>query len=70
MCIRTANRAVGNAGRCDWKVMAGKAGFVYIKASEADSPDRNFKANWQDAMDAGIPRGAYHFYHPTVYERG
>ena len=50
--------------------MAGKAGFVYIKASEADSPDRNSKANWQGAMDAGIPRGAYHFYHPTVYERG
>ncbi len=36
--------------------------FVYMKATEgADYVDPNFRANWEAARRAGIPRGAYHF---------
>jgi lysozyme len=37
--------------------------FVYIKATEGSSSvDDCFKANWQNAFDAGLPAGAYHFF--------
>jgi|GEM_PF-623251 len=38
--------------------------FVFVKASENNFPDTGFKENWQKARDAGILRGAYHFFHP------
>ena len=53
-------------GVIDWNVLASKAEFVYIKASDRTSADRRFKANWTGAQKAGIPRGAYHFYHPNI----
>lgn len=37
--------------------------FAYIKATEgADHVDRRFSINWRAAEDAGIRRGAYHFF--------
>ena len=37
--------------------------FVFIKASEGVSmKDPDFMKNWESALSAGIPRGAYHFY--------
>jgi lysozyme len=37
--------------------------FAYIKASEGgDHRDRTFAANWTGAREAGIARGAYHFF--------
>ena len=37
--------------------------FAYIKASEGgDHRDRAFAANWSGAREAGIARGAYHFF--------
>lgn len=37
--------------------------FAYIKATEGgDHRDRAFAANWSGARDAGIARGAYHFF--------
>ncbi len=36
--------------------------FVFIKATEGgDHVDERFRANWDGAGAAGIPRGAYHF---------
>ena len=37
------------------------AKFVYIKSSQANWADRDIFINWQNAKNAGIDRGAYHF---------
>lgn len=51
-------------GDIDWPLVASQGvGFAYIKASEgADHRDTRFEANWNGAADAGIARGAYHFF--------
>lgn len=37
--------------------------FTFIKATEGlGNMDAYFKRNWEKAADAGIPRGAYHFF--------
>lgn len=39
--------------------------FAFIKATEGiESRDPNFKQNWQNAKDAGVIRGAYHYFKP------
>jgi len=41
-----------------------KIGFSFIKATEgADIVDENYLRNWNDAKNAGIITGAYHFFH-------
>lgn len=51
----------------DWqKVKAYNVDFVFIKASEGTIEDPSFKSHWQGAKDAGIIRGAYHFFHPGI----
>lgn len=51
-------------GEIDWeKVAADDIEFAYIKATEGgDFVDTAFAANWAGAGDAGIDRGAYHFF--------
>mgnify|MGYP006278821121 FL=1 len=52
-------------GQIDWHE-ARNAGtrFAYIKATEGgDHADENFALHWMMAKDAGVPRGAYHFYY-------
>src|SRR5262245_5178777 len=51
-------------GRIDWgKVRASKAAFAFIKATEgATFTDPAFATNWSGARDAGVLRGAYHFF--------
>ncbi|MFZ4603732.1 MAG: glycoside hydrolase family 25 protein [Caulobacterales bacterium] len=51
-------------GPIDWPALAGSgAAFAYIKASEGGSHvDPRFKANWRGAKEAGLARGAYHFF--------
>ncbi|MBS7318136.1 MAG: hypothetical protein KIG38_07360 [Bacteroidales bacterium] len=40
-----------------------KVAFAFIKASEGESmKDRCFRDNWDNALEYGIARGAYHFY--------
>ncbi len=40
--------------------------FAFIKATEGNNnEDRYFKRNWRKAKDAGITRGAYHFFIAT-----
>jgi lysozyme len=56
----------------DWQSVQGmnvegvKLGFSFIKATEGlESEDRFFKRNWKRTKDAGIARGAYHFFIAT-----
>jgi lysozyme len=38
--------------------------FAFIKATEgADHADSGFRSHWAGAAQAGVPRGAYHFYY-------
>lgn len=52
-------------GDIDWpKLRRHGASFAFIKATEGDDhKDTHFARNWRAAADAGIPRGAYHFYY-------
>lgn len=54
-------------GTVDWSAVA-NAGvlFAFAKATEGDSfVDSQFVANWAGMKNAGIIRGAYHFFHPA-----
>ncbi|NVK34141.1 MAG: glycoside hydrolase family 25 protein [Rhodobacteraceae bacterium] len=52
-------------GDVDWKaVRRGGVEFAWIKATEGgDHSDERFLENWYGAKEAGVPRGAYHFYY-------
>lgn len=51
-------------GRIDWgRVADDRTAFAYVKASEGgDFTDSRFARNWDGAGDAGLRRGAYHFF--------
>lgn len=52
-------------GTIDWPAVAatGAVQFAYIKATEGgDFQDASFRENWVKAKQAGIARGAYHFF--------
>jgi lysozyme len=51
-------------GNIDWPTLAGTdVSFAYIKATEGgDFRDPRFQTNWQRAKQAGLVRGAYHFF--------
>ncbi len=51
-------------GEIDWTALPAQGvDFAYIKATEGgDHRDRLFAANWRGAGQAGIRRGAYHFF--------
>jgi lysozyme len=51
-------------GPIDWRQVAGDGiSFVYIKATEGgDFIDPRFQKNWEGAGEAGLDRGAYHFF--------
>ncbi|PPJ47323.1 glycosyl hydrolase [Rhizobium sp. KAs_5_22] len=52
-------------GDIDWaKLRTQGANFAYIKATDGgDHLDPMFKTNWRRAKEAGIKRGAYHFFY-------
>ncbi|WP_416798851.1 GH25 family lysozyme [Ciceribacter azotifigens] len=52
-------------GDIDWmKLRTQGANFAYIKATDGgDHLDPMFKTNWRRAKDAGLKRGAYHFFY-------
>ncbi|KAA0695526.1 glycosyl hydrolase [Neorhizobium sp. P12A] len=52
-------------GDIDWaKLQSQGANFVYIKATDGgDHLDPMFKENWRKAKEAGLKRGAYHFFY-------
>jgi lysozyme len=51
-------------GEIDWaRVADDDVDFAYIKATEGgDFVDKQFERNWEGAGDAGLDRGAYHFF--------
>jgi lysozyme len=51
-------------GTIDWaKVATADVGFAFIKATEGrDHEDTRFTENWSAAGQAGLVRGAYHFF--------
>ncbi|MGX5666791.1 GH25 family lysozyme [Rhizobium daejeonense] len=52
-------------GDIDWvKLRTQGANFAYIKATDGgDHLDPMFRTNWKRAKDAGLKRGAYHFFY-------
>ncbi len=52
-------------GRIDWaKLRRQGANFAFIKATDGgDHLDPMFRRNWKSAAEAGVPRGAYHFFY-------
>lgn len=52
----------------DWPLVAAQdVAFAFVKASEGETyKDRYFCENWDAMKDAGIKRGAYHFFRPTL----
>lgn len=52
-------------GSIDWATArANGVNFAFIKATEGgDMVDPAFAENWAGAAEAGVPRGAYHFYY-------
>ena len=52
-------------GKIDWVTLRSRgANFVYIKATDGgDHLDPKFKDNWRGAHEAGLKRGAYHFFY-------
>ncbi|MFN7104689.1 MAG: GH25 family lysozyme [Pseudorhizobium sp.] len=52
-------------GDIDWpKLRTQGANFAYIKSTDGgDHLDPMFKTNWRKAKEAGIRRGAYHFFY-------
>ncbi len=55
----------------DWSLVAGQAlDFAFVKATEgATLSDTLFCQNWEAMKQAGLLRGAYHFYRPRVSAR-
>jgi len=52
-------------GEIDWEKLRGQgANFAYIKATDGgDHLDPMFRKNWRAAHQAGLKRGAYHFFY-------
>jgi lysozyme len=52
-------------GDIDWQTLRSQgANFVYIKATDGgDHLDPMFRRNWREAGQAGLKRGAYHFFY-------
>lgn len=52
-------------GEIDWpKLRSQGANFAYIKATDGgDHLDPMFRTNWNRAKEAGLKRGAYHFFY-------
>ena len=55
-------------GAVDWnKVVAQNIDFVFIKATEGNTLiDSQFHNNWKQLSELKVPKGAYHFFRPTV----
>jgi lysozyme len=54
-------------GAVDWrKVASAGKSFAFVKATDGGAIDAKFDVNWQAAAQAGLLRGAYHFFQPAV----
>ncbi|MFE8596331.1 glycoside hydrolase family 25 protein [Archangium violaceum] len=49
----------------DWDRVKASTSFVFIKATDSSGVvDPRFASHWSGAKKVGLPRGAYHFFHP------
>ncbi|WP_052518460.1 glycoside hydrolase family 25 protein [Archangium violaceum] len=49
----------------DWERVKTSTSFVFIKATDSTGVvDPRFASHWSGAKKVGLPRGAYHFFHP------
>jgi len=49
----------------DWDSVKAASSFVFVKATDSTGAvDPRFASHWSGAKKAGLPRGAYHFFHP------
>jgi lysozyme len=49
----------------DWESVKTSTSFVFIKATDSTGGvDPRFASHWSGAKKVGMPRGAYHFFHP------
>jgi lysozyme len=49
----------------DWESVKASASFVFVKATDSTGVvDSHFASHWSGAKKVGLPRGAYHFFHP------
>ncbi len=54
-------------GPIDWTLVRGSGrAFAYARATGGLSTDDRFAENWPAMRAAGMVRGAYHFFHPTL----
>lgn len=55
-------------GKIDWReVAASGSAFAFIKATDGlCTNDAMFASNWKAAREAGLRRGAYHFFRPLT----
>jgi lysozyme len=58
-------------GAVDWAAVAASGiRFAFVKATDGvEDIDPRFAHNWAGARDAGIVRGAYHFFRPSLDAR-
>ena len=50
----------------NWATVHKSLGFGFIKATEGNTITNNlFASDWKSAKTNGVPRGAYHFFHPS-----
>jgi lysozyme len=49
----------------EWDTVKSTVSFVFVKATDSTGGvDPRFASHWSGARKAGLPRGAYHFFHP------
>lgn len=49
----------------EWESVKTSVSFVFIKATDSTGEvDPRFSSHWGGAKKVGLPRGAYHFFHP------
>ncbi|QRO02058.1 hypothetical protein JRI60_25130 [Archangium violaceum] len=49
----------------DWDTVKSSTAFVFVKATDSTGVvDSHFSSHWSGAKKVGLPRGAYHFFHP------
>jgi lysozyme len=53
-------------GNIDWAKLSAKAKFVFMRCAYGTYPDRMIQTNWPAAKVAGLARGAYLYYYPSV----
>jgi lysozyme len=72
LCVNPAGPTIDGSdvssyqGTISWSQVSGSSfgNFAYAKATEGEGyTDPDFPTNWPAMKTAGVPRGAYHFYH-------